>query len=95
MEKKRPGLGHYTGIRVQRMHEKRNTLPDSLRNYASNSGIPTHRIEIQTAKGTTSVDVWLTAVSLHLLHTRLDNLEKGNQLRNLNPVLNNCILIAL
>jgi hypothetical protein len=62
--KKRGGLGHYTNISVQRMHEQRNTLTGHLLIYASISGIPTHRTEIQTAKSTRSVDVCLAAVSV-------------------------------
>jgi len=60
---KRPALGRYSSIRVQRMHEQRNTLTGHLRNYESVSGIPIQRTEIQTSKSTTYVDVCLTVVS--------------------------------
>ena len=86
-EKKRPELRHYTSFSVQRMHEKRNTLTGHFRNYASVSEIPTHRMEIQTAKSTKPVDGCLTAFSLHLLHTKINNLEKGNQVGKFKPCI--------
>jgi hypothetical protein len=57
--KKRPELGHYTTISVQRIHEQRNTLTGHLSNNESISGFLTHRTEIQTANSSTSVDVCL------------------------------------
>lgn len=81
---------------MQRMHEQRNRLTGHLRNYASISGIPTHRMEIQTAYSTKSVDVCLTVISLHMLHTRLNNLEKGNKVGKFKPCIKllhvNCTL---
>ena len=55
--------GHNTSISVQRWNEQQNAWTGHFRHYASLSGNPTHRTEIQTAKCITSLDVCLTVIS--------------------------------
>jgi len=91
---KRPALGHYTNISVQRMHKQRDTLTGHLQNYASISVIPTHRTEIQIAKST-SVDVCLTVVSLSPTAYKPKHTRKGKAGQVTDRVLNDGMVITL